>query len=74
MKHQAARVDELVKVVRELDVVDTRDVVGERENDSGSRDNIGGDVVDRRIGERLFVERQEIGIVVDLDATPYWGQ
>ena len=73
MKHQAARVDELVEVVGELDVVDACDVVGERRERLGVADNIGGDVVDRRIGERLFVERQEIGIVVDLDGDAVLG-
>ena len=38
-----------------------------------SAENIGGDMVDRRIGERLFVERQEIGIVVDLDGDAVLG-
>ena len=53
--------------------MDTRDVVGERRERLGVADNIGGDVVDRRIGERLFVERQEIGIVVDLDGDAVLG-
>ena len=41
------------------------------ENDSGS--HIGGNVVDRRIGECLFVERQEMGIVVDFDGDAVLG-
>lgn len=53
--------------------MDTRDVVGERRERLGVADNIGGDVVDRRFGERLFVERQEIGIVVDLDGDAVLG-
>lgn len=53
--------------------MDTRDVVGERRERLGVADNIGGDMVDRRIGERLFVERQEIGIVVDLDGDAVLG-
>jgi len=57
VKHQTARVDELVEVGRELDVVDMRDVVGERRERLGVADHIGGNVVDRRIGECLFVER-----------------
>ncbi len=47
--------------------MDMRDAVGERRERLGVADHIGGNVVDRRIGECLFVERQEMGIVVDFD-------
>ena len=39
----------------------------------GVADHIGGNVVDRRIGECLFVERQEMGIVVDFDGDAVLG-
>ena len=50
-----------------------RDVVGERRERLGVADHIGGNVVDRRIGECLFVERQEMGIVVDFDGDAVLG-
>ncbi len=54
--------------------MDMRDVVGERRERLGVADHIGGNVVDRRIGECLFVERQEMGIVVDFDGDAVRGQ
>ena len=53
--------------------MDMRDVVGERRERLGVADHIGGNVVDRRIGECLFVERQEMGIVVDFDGDAVLG-
>ena len=48
-------------------------MVGERRERLGVADHIGGNVVDRRIGECLFVERQEMGIVVDFDGDAVLG-
>ena len=53
--------------------MDMRDAVGERRERLGVADHIGGNVVDRRIGECLFVERQEMGIVVDFDGDAVLG-
>ena len=53
--------------------MDVRDGVSECRERLGVADDIGGDVVDRRIGECLFVERQEMGIVVDFDGDAVLG-
>ena len=53
--------------------MDMRDAVGERRERLGVADHIGSNVVDHRIGECLFVERQEMGIVVDFDGDAVLG-
>ena len=53
--------------------MDACDVVGECRERLGVADHIGSDVVDRRVGECLFFERQEMGIVVDFDGDAVLG-
>lgn len=46
---------------------------GERRERLGVADHIGGDVVDLRTWKCIFVERQEIGVVIDFDGETVLG-
>ena len=74
VEHETSRVDELVEVWVEFDVVDVGDMVGECRKRFGIADHVGGDVIDDRIGKRLLVEGRRYGSSSTSMATPYWGQ
>lgn len=73
MEHEASRVDELVEVWVEFDVVDVGDVVGECRKRFGIANHVGGDVIDSRIGKRFLVEGQKIWVIVNFDGDAVLG-